>query len=110
MTSKTAKTFYATIHIAGNINTIEKTCNNFCRDNGLCVTVTPTKYIYTGGEQSGATVRLINYPRFPKEPEEIVLTAKQLAEEIRFSANQESYTIETPDTTIFYSSRENNDQ
>lgn len=37
---------------------------------GLCVTVTPTTFIFTGGEESGAAVGLINYPRFSSENSE----------------------------------------
>lgn len=51
---------------------------------GLCVTVTPTEYIYTGrkdvsadpnycsqASEPGFVVGLINYPRFPVEPAQI---------------------------------------
>jgi hypothetical protein len=67
--------------------------------------VTPTKFIYTGGAEDGVCVRLINYPRFPKTPEEIVQTASELAEFLRSVLCQWSYSIETPTTTFWQTHR-----
>jgi len=36
---------------------------------GLCVTVTRTTFVYTGGEESGLCIGFVNYPRFPTTPE-----------------------------------------
>ena len=51
--------------IEADISAIETECQIICNRVGLCVTVTPTKYIYTGGCENGAIVGLINYPIFP---------------------------------------------
>jgi hypothetical protein len=42
----------ATIYIAGPVAKIESVCRKFC-ERGMCVTVTPTTYIYTGGSEGG---------------------------------------------------------
>lgn len=40
-------------------------CKEFCDENKVAVTVNPTDFIYPGGEEPGAIIGLINYPRFP---------------------------------------------
>jgi hypothetical protein len=52
-------------------------------DSGLCVSVFPCKYIYKDGNEIGAIVRLINYPRFPKLKVEILNRAMQIARKIK---------------------------
>jgi len=49
---------------------------------GLCVTVTPTTFIYTGGEEEGMMIGFVNYPRFPVTARQIYVRAVQLAEEL----------------------------
>jgi len=102
----TCKAYWVKIHIAGSLPLIKAACQNYCDTKGLCVTVTPTDYIYTGGHETGATVRLINYPRFPKSDKEIEDIAEELAHVILVEAGQESFTIETPIFSKFYSWRE----
>lgn len=61
----TAQTIRFDIFIAGDVETAKSICRKHCFDVGLCVTVEPISYIYTGGEEVGVRVGLINYPRFP---------------------------------------------
>jgi hypothetical protein len=49
---------------------------------------------------------LINYPRFPKEPAELLVTARELAELLRTRLFQHSYTIESPMGMEWSTSRE----
>lgn len=58
-------TWWVKIYTSGPISRIEQVCREECYEDGLCVTVTPVKFIYTGGEELGAEIGLINYPRFP---------------------------------------------
>lgn len=81
-------------------------CCIYCDEVGLCVTVTPTVYAYTGGCESGVIVGLINYPRFPKSPEEVWAHAEALAHRLRQRLGQESFTIQAPDKTVWFSFRE----
>jgi len=104
--SKTAKTFWVNIWIAGDLATAEDICGKWCDEVGACVTVTPTNYIYTRGSESGVCVGFINYPRFPADPEDIQARARQLAEKLLTGLNQQSYSIETPDETVWVSYRE----
>jgi hypothetical protein len=100
------------IFIAGaDLKAVKNACRTFCDDeaktfgSGLCVTVTPTSYIYTGGEAEGVIVGLINYPRFPAEPGMIFAVAKALAEKLVTMDGHESYTIQTPDAAFWTSYR-----
>lgn len=93
------------IFIAGDVHTAENICRAYCNEVGLCVTVTPTNYIYTGGNQAGVIVGLINYPRFPAEPREIWNKAEALGHKLREGLFQESFTIQASDKTMFFSWR-----
>lgn len=98
--------YKAEIFIAGDYDTLCETARTFCDANGLCVTVTATRYVYTGGEEAGAIIGLINYARFPSTPAEIDSKALQLAKLLRVNAGQQSFTIQTPHESTFYSWRE----
>ena len=101
-----------TNHFAQNFNGLyvpfpnKEDLKNGSTVEGLCVTVTPTEYIYTGGQESGVIVELINYPRFPSHPQEIYEHAIDLAEELRAECCQQSYTIMMPDHTYYDTLRE----
>lgn len=96
------------IFIAGaDLAAVKNACRIFCDREGLCVTVTSTSYIYTGGEAEGVIVGLINYPRFPAQHHgQIFATAKELAEMLVKLDGHESYTIQTPDAAFWTSYRE----
>lgn len=89
---------------------IKATCQNFVEDVGLCVNVQDTFYQYgsdgDGGNERGAIVELIQYPRFPKPEEEITETALELAELLMERMNQkrvsvitsiDTYTLQNPE-------------
>jgi hypothetical protein len=98
-------TYWARIYIAGDIAMIKQVCREHCMEIGLCVTVDPTTYIYTGGEESGAVVGLINYPRFPSDQEAIYARALDLAEKLMERCCQQSYSIVTATDTVWFSRR-----
>lgn len=93
------------IFIAGRASDIEDQCRTYCDEVGLCVTCTPTCFVYTHGEDEGYIAGLINYPRFPSTPEAIWAHAEALAERLRTEADQQSYTIQAPDKTVWFSHR-----
>ncbi|HEX8413388.1 MAG TPA: hypothetical protein VF637_05815 [Sphingomicrobium sp.] len=94
------------IFIAGSVWDAESACRDFCDEVGFCVTVTETNYCFTGGEEAGVIVGLINYPRFPAEPWEIRNRATDLAALLCDRLKQQSYTIQTPEKTVWISHRE----
>lgn len=106
MNSKTAKTAWAKIYSSGPIQVIEHACRKYCLDVGLCVTVEQTKFIYTGGEEAGAVVGLINYPRFESCQERVTQHAMNLAAAILEASFQHSVLVMTPIETTWISKRE----
>lgn len=94
------------IYMAGPLAEAEQVCREFCYDGGLCVTVTPTNYIYKGGEERGFIVGVINYPRFPLPASDLEARANSLANRLMERLFQTSFTLETPEQTKWYSRRE----
>ena len=100
-------TYWAKIYLSGDINVIKQVCREYCKRVGLCVTIAETLFIYTGGEEYGVEVGLINYPRFPDTNEGIFNKAMELGELCRDGCFQHSYLVMTPTITIWQTNREN---
>jgi hypothetical protein len=98
------------IFIAGDCDVARKVCRDLCDMIGLCVTVTPTTYVYTGGEEAGVIIGLINYPRFPSQQVLLEDKAILLAKELREELGQESFSVQTPTTTTWFSWRKEDNQ
>lgn len=98
-------TFWVKIHLAGDIEIAKQVCREECYREGLCVTVEACEYIYTGGQETGYVIGLINYPRFPKTPEQIVARAKGLAVTLMEKSFQHSALIMTPISTEWLTRR-----
>jgi hypothetical protein len=109
---KTVETFTATIYVGHRVGrtgqsfisfSIEHTkaiVQKYVDEVGLCVTVTPTTFVYTNDQEGGAIVGLINYPRFPSEPETIKGHALALAERLREGLSQWKVSVVMPQETI----------
>lgn len=102
----TVPTFSAHIYIAGDIDHAKQFCRKYCFEIGLCVTVEPVDFIYTGGEEAGMRIGLINYARFPAEHSDIASRALDLARRLRVHLSQHSFSIVMPNDTIWESVRE----
>lgn len=98
-------TYTAEICCAGNYELAKETCQNYCDLIGLCVTIEKCEYIYTGGNENGIKIRLVNYPRFPKENEEIIKLAMQLALLLIKKLDQQTALIITPEKTIWLNNK-----
>jgi hypothetical protein len=106
MTKTNAPTAWAKIFMAGDIEIGKQVCREYCFLVGLCVTVQPAEYIYTGGQEAGMVVGLINYPRFPSSQEDINAKAEALANLMMERCCQHSFTIMDPVETRWFSRRE----
>lgn len=108
-------TFWATIYVGfKNVDTgriyplgfVSRICSEYVNEEGLCITLTPTEYIYSNSHEkgyageSGAMIGLINYPRFPTEPEKIKEKALELARILKEALDQHRVTVMFPDETI----------
>lgn len=105
VTMTTAPTIRFDIFIAGDVDQAKQVCREHCFDVGLCVTVEPVTYIYTGGEEAGVRVGLINYPRFPTDTATLHDKARGLADMLMHRLCQNSYSIIGPDETEWFSRR-----
>jgi hypothetical protein len=99
---QSCKTYWARIYIAGDVAHAKKIIRKYVWEEGLCVTVTPLDYIYTGGEEAGIMVELINYPRFPAKSSKITETAVDLGMTLMHKLYQRSFSVVTPDDTVRY--------
>lgn len=79
------------VFMAGDVEHAKQIIRRFCIDTPICVTVTPTTFVYTGGEEAGFVVGFRNYPRFPTDPYSLRASAADLAERLREALGQRSY-------------------
>lgn len=86
-------TFRFDIFIAGDLELAKQVCREYCFGVGLCVTVEPVAYIYTGGEEAGVRVGLIHYPRFPTTEGMLHTRAHDLAKLLMRRLCQHSYCV-----------------
>jgi hypothetical protein len=94
------------VFMAGDIGHAKQVIRRFCRDAPCCVTVTPTSFIYLGGEEAGFVVGFRNYPRFPADSYTLRATAADLAERLRDELGQDSYmTVDAGGMTTWSSIR-----
>ena len=101
-----APSFFARIYISGPVGVIKQTCRHWCKANPSCVNISKTSFIYHGGEETGACVELLNYPKFPSSESEIFEKAKDLGFKLKEDTAQDSFLIVTPELTHWWSDRE----
>jgi len=97
---RTEPTYWVHIYVGGDIDVIRQACREWCW-RGACVTVEPLDFIFTGGEEAGARIGFVNYPRFPAEPGDIFALAEELARYVRRRARQQSVLVVAPDKTLW---------
>jgi hypothetical protein len=73
---------------------------SYCDAVGLGVTVTDTQFVYTGGQEPGVIVGLINYPRFPSDRETVLKHALALAVKLMLGLGQLRCTVVTDHETF----------
>ena len=100
-------TYVVSIYMAGDIHQAKRELRKECYppNQGLCVTVEPTSYIYSGGEEAGFRVGLVNYPRFPTDHDALFARARGIAERLIPVLCQWSALIVAPDRSVWLSVR-----
>lgn len=106
MNTTSQPTHYVRLYLSGPIEVAKQVCREECMAKGLCVTVEPTTFIYTGGEEAGYVVGLINYPRFPSTPEELDARGWALVRKLMERTYQHSALVMTPERTEWMTQRE----
>lgn len=106
MKNEHSPTWTAKIYMSGPIVIAKQTIRAECMRRGLCVTIEPTTFIYTGGEEDGFVVGLVNYPRFPSCPSDLEERARDLMLKLLEATFQHSALLVMPDTTEWISKRD----
>lgn len=88
------------------IDEARRVIQKYVNEVGLCVTLTPTEFIYTEGSEPGFAVGLINYPRFPSKPTTLLAHAEKLAALLQDDLRQLRVSIVADDVTVMLSSEE----
>lgn len=103
-TKNKAPSFTVDIYVAGDYDRARDVCRAWTFQVSRCVSVSPVDYVYTGGEEKGVRVTLVNYPRFPKAhpPEEITAEAVDLGNRIALVLQQWSYLVVGPTWSEWY--------
>lgn len=101
MTEHVEETCAIAVYVAGDIITAKAWLRQYCYDTGFCVTVTPTSFIYTGGEEEGLRVGVVNYPRFPSKPEELEAKAQAIGAGLLKALCQRTALVVGPQNTTW---------
>lgn len=110
---KEVETYWANIYVGTiggydgstySLETVKEMVSKWANSVPICVTVTPTDYLYKDGSEPGVVIGLINYPRFPKSPTEIRIYALQLAQILKDSLGQHRVSVVMPDKTVMLGS------
>lgn len=106
MIEKLEPTYWVKIYLSGPIEMAKQIVRKFAKSNNICVTIEPTLYIYSGGEELGYVIGLINYPRFPSTPEELWNKSIALVRLLHDGTFQWSALVMSPERTLWLSDRE----
>lgn len=106
MKTSVSPSYWVRLYLSGPVEVAKQTIRAECLREGLCVTIEPTTFIYTGGEESGYVVGLLNYPRFPCPPEDLVRRGRDLAIKLLDDTFQHSVLVMTPESTEWITKRE----
>lgn len=101
MKASTVGTVVVTIHMAGDFAETKRLLRKACYYQGLCVTVSAETFIYTGGEEEGVRIGLVNYPRFPSDISSIQDRAIALAEQLVVDLCQKTALVVGPVETVW---------
>ena len=98
-------TWQVKLYLSGPIEVAKQVIRKECLREGLCVTIEPTTFIYTGGEETGYVVGLVNYPRFPTKPGQLEKRAEDLMRLLLDETYQHSALMVTPRGTRWITKR-----
>lgn len=105
MQTQTASTYQIRMYLSGPIEVAKQAIRAECLREGLCVTIEPTTFIYTGGEEAGYVVGLLNYPRFPQAEADLERRARALMYVLLEATHQHSALMVTPSTSEWVTRR-----
>lgn len=106
MKTQISETHTVRLYLSGPIEVAKQAIRADTLRAGLCVTIEPTTYIYTGGEEAGYVVGLLNYPRFPCDPQALEDRARDLMHKLLAATHQHSALMVTPERSEWITVRE----
>lgn len=86
--------------IIHSIDDVENVLQVYCDLHGFAFTITPTKFIYTNGNEQGCIVGIINYPRFPNTEEKLKEISLEMGQILLERFKQQRLSIVCSDETI----------
>lgn len=106
MKTEFCPTYQIRLYLSGPIDVAKQALRADCLREGLCVTVEPTTFIYTGGEEAGYVVGLVNYPRFPSTAGALERRARRVMNVLLEATHQHSALMVTPNVSEWITKRE----
>lgn len=106
MIFKTVGTFVVRLYLSGPIEVAKQVLRQECLREGLCITIEPTTFIYTGGEEAGFVVGILNYPRFASTSDMLLGRARAIMHRLLDATFQHSALLVAPNTTEWVTKRE----
>jgi hypothetical protein len=98
--------YWVKIYASGPIEEAKQIIRRECKKEGLCITIDPTTFIYTGGEENGYVIGFINYPRFSSDNDSIWNRAEKIARILLEETYQSSVLIMSFDKCLWISNRD----
>jgi len=83
-----------------NLDEVKDFLQDYVNKSGLCITISPTSFIYRGGREEGIIIGLINYLRFPTQLKKLEQIAEEIASLCKEKYNPKRVSIEYQDRTI----------
>jgi hypothetical protein len=96
---KAVRTCSIQVFMAGDIAVAKHALRTMAWSEGMCVTITPTDFIYTGGEETGFVIGVQHYPRFPSTPKKLTVFAEHVAEMVMLACCQKTALVVAPKYT-----------
>lgn len=90
-----------TVYVAGDYADAKRLLRAECIAEGLCVTLSPTCFVFTHGAEDGVAVGFVNYPRFPKPPGEVWDRAVRVATMLRDGMGQRTALVVGASRTLW---------
>lgn len=94
-----------TLYMGGSVNAVKDLLARRAAEHGVCWSVEPTEFIYSGGRELGVVVRQIAYARFPSSLVSAMADMLALGEWLMRETGQGSFSVVGPAESVFVSRR-----
>lgn len=102
-TTRHITTYQATIYVGGDLATARAFLRDAAYQEWLCVSLTPTEFVFTGAVEAGVAIGFCAYPEVPVDPEQIFERARQIATGLVKALGQRTALVVATDRTEWIS-------